>query len=697
MSEIKRFAVRAGSIAMVAGVAVTMPATAQDTSQTDVGLTEIVVTAQRRAESLQRTPVSVTALTGQALEDRQITNVMDIAAQVPNLRIEPVTGTANAARIFLRGVGEDQSTPTTDSAIGLYVDGVYYARTLGALFDFSDVERIEVLRGPQGTLYGRNTSAGAIKILTRRPSDELRASGDLTIGSFERRQLRAAVSGPLTDGLKASLAVLKNEREGTSWNRARNEHVNRRDVEALRGAFTFDAVDDVDVTLRYDWMDDKSDPSVPTSILAGMPDNLYQTDAGEVPYSEFRSRGVSLDAGYLFGAFELRSITAYRDLDLSAVLDNDGRPARILALDYTSAQNQFSQEFTLNGDWQRAKGLVGVYYFTEDNSYDALTFVGATGTPDIAVQDTQSYAVFAQGTWLATDALSLTAGARYTWDEKDFSNSYPNTGTLYELKESWSSFTPKLAADYRLTDQMFLFASYAAGYKAGGMNRSAVAITALTPYDQEDVKTYEVGLKTDFFSRRLRANLTYFHNGYEGLQLSTFDPETNVSRRFNAAEATTRGVELEVSAAPVAGLQAYLTSGYLDASYDKFFDRVGGVIVDVSDRKLKGAPRWQYATGFSYELPTMQGSLRFSGEVNHRTRVHNNVANTPSIATPNITLVNASIGWRSPGERWIATLAGKNLTDKEYFTNALYIGGLTSVVYPAEPRTWSLSFGYKLW
>lgn len=662
------------------------------------GLTEIVVTAQRREEALQRTPVSVTALTAEALEDRQVTNVLDIAAQVPNLRIEPVTGTSNSARVFLRGVGEDQSTPTTDSAIGLYVDGVYYARTLGALFDFLDVERIEVLRGPQGTLYGRNTSAGAIRVISRRPTDELRLQGDLTVGDYDRRQLRALASGPIGGGVNASLALLRNKRDGIADNVTLGTDVNDRDVTAIRGAFALDPTDAVDLTLRYDWMDDESDPSVPTSILNGVPDDLHRTEAGELPFSDFEAGGLSLDAGYRFGRYELRSITAYRELELEAILDNDGRADRVLALDYTSRQDQFSQELTLAADWERVVGLIGVYYFTETNDYDSVTFFGQNETVGFTDQETDSYAVFGQATWSLTDALSLTVGARYTRDEKDFSDFYPelNGGTRYALDDDWSAFTPKVAVDYQVSDNVFLFASYAEGYKTGGMNRSTTAVTALTPYDEESVTTYEAGVKSEFLDRRLRLNLTYFYNDYEDLQLSTFDPATNVSRRFNAAQATTKGVEMELSVVPFTGLQAYLTGGYLDAGYDEFVDRVNGELVDVSDRELKGAPRWQYAAGFTYDRLLPVGSMRLNGEINERTRVYNNVANTPSIVTPRIRLLNASLGWRSTDERWTVTLAGKNLTDKEYFANALFIGGLTSIVYPAEPRTWTLSVGYSI-
>ncbi|HNR92706.1 MAG TPA: TonB-dependent receptor plug domain-containing protein, partial [Dokdonella sp.] len=211
--------------------------------ESNEALEVITVTAQRRAELLQTTPVSVTALAGDALVDRQIDGMLDVAAQVPNLRIEPVTALPNAARVFLRGVGEDQSTPTTDGAIGFYVDGVFHPRMQGAIFDFSDVERIEVLRGPQGTLYGRNTSGGAIKIITADPDEVLAGSVDLTVGSFDRRQIRGTIGGPIADSLKGSLSLLKNERDGNVENVTLDRDVNSRDTTAVHGKLIWSATD----------------------------------------------------------------------------------------------------------------------------------------------------------------------------------------------------------------------------------------------------------------------------------------------------------------------------------------------------------------------------------------------------------------------------------------------------------------------
>ncbi len=687
----------AGSLPVAVAMALgSVQASAQtDPSRGAITVEEIVVSAQRRVEPLQTTPVTVTALSEEALETRQVTNVIDIAAQVPNLRIDPVTGVANAAKIFLRGVGEDQSGPNTDSAIGLYVDDVYYPRTLGALFDFLDVERVEVLRGPQGTLYGRNTPGGAVKLITRGASEEFRGRADVTIGNYSRRQFRAAVSGPLTDTLGGAISALKNERDGTSFSTTLGRDVNRKDVEAIRGSLVFTPSDALNMRLSYDWMNDETESYLPTSILGGFPDDLLVTDSGEEPTARLIQRGASLNVSYDFGGFELQSITAYRALEQSAFLDNDGRAARVLAFEFEADQDQFSQELLLTAEWDAFQVLGGAYYFTETNDYSAVNYFLANVTPGAFNQETDSIALFGTVGWSITDALSLSVGARWTRDKKDWQDTYPGLGLNFTNDESWNSFTPRVTMDYQLSGATMVFASYAAGYKAGGFNRSTNATVATTPYDEEEVTTWELGIKTDLYDRRLRLNATAFYNDYENLQLSAFDPATNISRRFNAAQATTQGVELEVSAVPVEGLQTFLTIGYLDAGYDEFFDNVGGVLTDVSDRKLKGAPRWTLAGGASYLFPvTDMGDFRLSADFNNRSEVFQNVANTPVVATPTITLWNAAFSWTSPDERWRATLGGKNLSNKQYFGAALYIANLAEVVYPAEPRTWTLSLRY---
>jgi iron complex outermembrane receptor protein len=676
-------------------------ALAQSTTEDQIG--EIVVTAQRRDESLQDTPISVTALTAEALEGRQISNVLDIANQVPNLNIEAVVGLGNSARVFLRGVGEDQAQFNADPAVGVYVDGVYYARTNGALFDFLDIERVEVLRGPQGTLYGRNTPGGAINVITRRPdADRFGFTGEMLFGRFDQMEARASVNVPMGEGLAASASFLAKSRDGLSRSTSLNRNVGRREVISARGSIAYDPTPDLRMRLTLDRTWDNSDTGIPTSNFAGPPDDLFVTEGSVIPRGRFRSNGVALDVEYDIGAVTLRSISAYRDLDQTAILDNDGEARLYSGFESDAKQSQFSQEITASLTTDRLNLIIGGYFFDENNDYDALTLIGSRtnpatriARPDFSEQFTRSYAIFGQATYELFPAFELTIGGRYTWDSKRFANDQPSVPAVYRAERKWQDFSPKVGVDYRLSEGLFVYASFAEGYKAGGFNRSNVRVVAETPYDQERVRSYEIGLKSDLFNRRLRLNLNGFYNDYTDLQLSSFDPNTGTTRRFNAAQATTKGVELEASARPARGLDIYGTVAYLDAQYDEFFDLVGGQLVDVSFRKLKGAPKWQASGGFSYEVDLGSGSVRLNGDAGYRGRIFNNVANTPAIATEGRTLVNASIAYLTEDERWTFTLAGRNLLDKKYPANGIFIGGLLSALYPADPLTWSVSARYR--
>ncbi|WP_439533644.1 TonB-dependent receptor [Polymorphobacter sp.] len=669
------------------------------------GLEEIIVSAERRAGSLQDTPISVTALTADMLDKRQVNNVLDLATQVPNLAIDPVTGIGNAARIFLRGVGEDQAVFTADPGIGVYVDGVYYARTFGALFDFVDVNSVEILRGPQGTLFGRNTPGGAILVNSRAPSTE-RFSGtfDAGYGRFNEILLRGAVNAPLVqDFAAASISAVYRKRDGFTKAPNIGRDVNARDVASVRGQLLLTPTPSLTIRVIGDKTWDDSDAFVPTSNFSGQPADLYTTLAGEDPSAQFRTGGVSAQATLELGAVTLGSTTSYRELTQKATLDNDGEARRLSGQIIDARQNQFSQEVTASLSLDRLEAIVGFFYFHEFNAYDTVTLIGsrtnpltAIARPDYSEQDTRSYAVFGQATFKLTPDIGLTAGGRYTWDQKDFFNDQPSVPGVFGGARKWQDFSPKVGLDWRVNEQLYLFGSWSQGYKAGGFNRSNVAIVANTPYDPEEVETIEFGLKADLADRKIRANLTFFNNDYTDLQLSTFDPNTGTTRRFNATSARTRGIELEVSARPVPEFDVYGSVGYLDARYNEFFDLVGGVLTDVSSRRLKGAPDLQWSAGFGWE-PELPGGgrVRLGSDVSFRDKVFNNVANTESVATDARTLVNASIRYTTPDDRWQFTAAGRNLLNRKFAANSIFIGGLLSALYPAEPLTWSLSARYS--
>ena len=670
-------------------------------SEASSGVEEITVSALRRSSRLQDTPVAVTALSAETLDRRQIFNVLDVAGQVPNLAIDPVTGIGNAARVFLRGVGEDQAVFTADPGIGTYVDGVYFARTFGVLFDLVDVDSVEVLRGPQGTLFGRNTPGGAILVNSRAPSlDELRGVAEFNYGRFNEVFIRGALSMPLARDLAAaSVSAVYRTRDGFVAAPNIGRDVNARDVASLRGQLLLTPASNLSVRVIADKTWDNSDAFVPVSNFSGEPNSLLVTQAGEDPSARFTMGGVSANVSWELGKVTLGSITSYRELTQVATLDNDGELRRISGQIIDAGQNQFSQEVTARYDSERLQAMVGFFYFHEFNDYDTVTLIGSRPNPAVAIarpdtseQVTRSYAVFGQATFKLTPDVGLTAGGRYTWDEKRFVNNQPSVPGVFGGTEKWRDFSPRVGLDWRVNDQLFMFASYAQGFKAGGFNRSNSAIVANTPYDPENVDTIEFGLKADLADRKLRANLTFFNNEYKGLQLSAFDLDTGTTRRFNAASARTRGLELETTARPTKDFEAFFSVGYLDARYNEFFDLVGGVLTDVSDRRLKGAPQLEWTAGFGWEpeLPN-GGTIRIGGDVNFRDELFNNVANTPGITTPPRTLVNGMLRYTTPDRKLQFTASGRNLLNRQFPVNGIFIGNLISALYPSEPMTWMLS------
>ena len=694
------FLASAALIAAPLSAQTTQPGSSTAADEGQLG--EIIVTAQRRAESLQSTPVSVTALTAEALDARQVTNVLDVAGQVPNLNIEFVTGLGNSARVFLRGVGEDQAQFNADPAVGVYVDGVYYARTNGALFDFLDVARVEVLRGPQGTLYGRNTPGGAINVITRRPGPAFGLQADVSYGRYNDIQGRATVNVPIAEGFAASASLLARQRDGISYDTTLGRDVGRRKIVSARGAIAYDAIPNLKLLLTGDRTWDEGDTAVPTSNFAGPPVDLFVTAGSPDPFGRFRSSGLALNASLDLGNVTLGSVTAYRDLSQRAILDNDGEARLYSGFESNAAQRQFSQELTASLATNRFKGILGFYLFHEDNDYDAVTLIGSRtnaatriARPDTSFQATRSYAVFGQATYKLLPNLDVTVGGRYTWDSKRFTNAQPSVPAVFNAARKWQNFSPKIGLDYRLSGQLFAYASYSQGYKAGGFNRSNVRLVAETPYDQERVKSFELGVKTDLLDRKLRLNLALFSNDYQNLQLSSFDSNTGTTRRFNAAQATTRGVELEATLRAMRELELYGTFSYLDAYYNRFVDLVGGVVTDVSSRKLKGAPEYQASGGFSFDAALGTGRFLANGQAAYRSRQFLNVANTFAVSQPGRTLIDASIGYRTAGDRWTFTLAGKNLLSIKYPSAGIFIAGTLSALYPADPRTWSVTARYK--
>ena len=713
-------------LAVLAGGLGAAPAIAQAGDDEDARrLGAVTVTAQRVSENLQDVPVAVTALNAEALEDRQVADLLDLQAQVPNINMATNTGTANAARIFLRGVGEDESRGAVDQAVGIYVDGVYVGRSVGSLFDVVDLSSIEVLRGPQGTLYGRNTIGGAIKLTSVRPQFE--NSGDVraTVGNQGRYDLRGTGNLQLAPATAVRFTGLLRERDGffdLNPNGARSaegrEDLGRLHIFAARASLYTEFSPDWSLLVAADQSLDRSDP-VPDSAAPGSDadNNIFTiepigaTVCGPTTTAlgcftaydqRAQSRGVSATLEGAFGGLAFTSISGYRELE-------DRLVTRIgLPFSQQTDQSQFSQEFTLGQsgegtlDW-----LVGAFYFTEDLTLDSV-FV----FPFEIDTSTDSVALFGQATYALTDALGLTGGLRYTDESKEFAGA--NLGLPFSRTDTadYENVSYTIGADYRFSEAMLGYLKYATGFKSGGWSPDAFSGTAVfLPVEEETLNSLEAGIKTDLFNNTVRLNAAAFFNQYEGLQIGATVPGVGFTR-FNVDETEIMGLEVEGVWQLTQNLQLNGNLGLLSAEYTAMNgDQARGltnngagcpagivasnnsqIIACALGLELKNAPEYKATLGVLYQRPFAGGELVFSGDVSFEDETWSLVANSPAHALVDVpTLANARVRYVSDAG-WTVAVWGKNLTDEAYY-RATSAGSFTT--YASEPLTFGVDLGYR--
>lgn len=605
------------------------PSLAETATTDEPALSEVIVTAQRHEERLQDVPIAVSAFDAAALDRNQILTIQNIASFVPNLWMETNTGLQSGSRAALRGIGEDESFFTSDPPVGIYIDDVYIPRQTGALFDLYDIERLEVLRGPQGTLYGRNTSAGAIKLISRRPDVNTRTSVELSAGDYGHIDVRAGLSGGLTQGLSGQLAVLSRMRDGYDLNLVNGRRVNDQDLAAGRASLRWQPADTLDFLLTYDQVQDRSTPGFAVGVRLQPPNNLGPWNANSQvdgdtdvhtlrsdltkPVNDLDQRGASLTATFKLGDTTLKSISAWRELTNVLLLDADGQDTCFglalpcLHLYQDQKQHQISQEFQLNGRSfsDRLDFVLGVYGFKESNSQRTENIILAPfGTNPYwdTTLDTRSLAAYASGNFKISDRWTATAGLRWTRDNKDFGSAVfspngaarlvcvaPISRNVYssgactaaspagavtaplarQIDATWSAVTPRVALEYAPRKDLMLYGSVSRGFKSGAFDgrESSSLLYNLQPIQPEKVLAWEAGTKADWLGRRLRTNLALFLNKIDDLQGTGTNQATATFTRFSVGNVETRGAELEVTAVPAKGLEIAASVGTLSTKY----------------------------------------------------------------------------------------------------------------------------------
>ena len=699
-------------------------ATTADESR-NAGSGEIVVTAERYGGTVRTTPISVTALGEGALEERQVRDVRDIANQVPGITLSQATAGSSQMKIVVRGAGTETGGIRANGTVGVYIDNVIQPRPNGAFFDFFDVERVEFLRGPQGTLYGRNTSGGAIKLVTKRPSYDWTGAGQLGIGNYEAFEAKGYLSGPIIDDvLSFAVSGIYRKRDGYVYGIEHGERIGDLDRSAQRIKLLFEPTPDLTFELSGYAMQDRSDSNIPIPLIAP----LGVTDPYAVPdrdlsvnevyanlYQRIYQRGFSLNATYaITDNLEIGSITGYGRLNQES-LGNDSflSPARIAAnggrlVVANPNRVQFdsewwTQEVNLIYTSDRLKAVAGVYYFTEKGTQQ-----GAAGTAqtDDASNKVEAPAVFAQATYTIGGGVSVLGGLRYTRETTDYYALTIGSAAGSQVGHStFSSLTPKLGLNWEVNENLFTYISWTKGTRSGGFN-SRDPITAQlvpTPFGAEFVDSYELGAKMNFPSIGFRLNATGYVADYSDLQLSTIIPGAAFIVTLNAGAARVWGLELEPNWKVTDDLELYGNMAFNDGKYTKSFSCANqfGVWVDCTANEIKGLPKAKIGLGFRYS-PTLAdgwGSLTIGGNWDHTSKVYNTISNqTDLVQTAPLDLFNGSIGWRSDDRTWSFSIEGRNLANKRYLVAGLLSANATRPAvtgYPGEPRQVLFRVGFS--
>jgi len=761
----------ASILALLASTALAGPVAAHAASEADAPAAaaqdgapgqDIFVTATRKETRLQQTPVAVSVI-GEAFRSEQnVITTRDLAGQIPGLYTAPSGITPLTNTFFIRGIGN--SDPIFDPTVGVYIDDVYLPRAINGMSDLTDVERVEVLRGPQGTLFGANSAGGAIRYVTRAPTDKLELRSDVGYGSYNTVNAHGYVAGALVPGvLTASLAIAHDQHDGYTWNPSQQTYVNDQNTTGGRVKLVFTPNARLKVTLSGDGTVDHSQAAqyVATTYNATNPalSNLgaitggtlysptqfagYQANvsyAGRAPVNYSHSGGLTARVDYTLDShLTLHSISALRAFSQSPVnYNNDGQAQ----LPYNSAQpravdisdnyiayheHEFSQELQVQGNWRVVDFTGGLYYLFENFSSNRIGYVTGLPTSDTAlpaapfdqIGDTRSfnYSAYLQGNVHLTDKLTLTAGGRYIIQHRSFTFAginddlngnaidpalYPqvltggsipalgvsvsssqvnfNNASILNAK-TWRAFTPKVGLSYQFTPTIFGFVDFAKGFDAGGFNNRALTLATALPYDPETVKTYEGGIKTDWFNHRLRVNTTGFYNDYSNLQtsVSVYSPVsgTYVSTRGNAPSAHTDGFELETSAQPVSNLSLVFNTTYLETRYDNYASPALGSVAayNYTGKQFSGQPKWQHFASASYSVPIQgYGAVKLGVSGNYLTSYFSDNPNSPQYRIAAHGFANAFVSYQTEDKRWTFTLTARNLTNSLYFTSLSAVG-----------------------
>ena len=715
------------------------------------GLEEIIVTARKRQESMQDVPASISALSAGDLARRFDSDVRDFAGSSPNIVIDDTQqGPGGVAAIYIRGVGVADIEKSVDPAVGVVFDDVYIGQSSGSLLKAIDIDRVEVLRGPQGTLFGRNATGGIINLARSRPTYDLTGKARVTYGRFDTLKVEGVASTGLSDKVAVKVSGAYEKSDGYFYNRFYDQPGQRSEFYAISGALLFEPTDNLRFQISYDHQNTKQDP--PQLVAINRPTDLFCTAYAQCsPSPGVPTSGdpyVSVSNGRLEknATFKLDMAVAKATYDLSSDMqldyifgwlktnetihqDFDSAPLTLYHTDRPARWRQTTNELRLTkGGTGPLSFVLGAYLWDSRYTINLKNYIGfvpgvplLTSAQDVT-QTNKSWAIYGEADYKLFDKLTLTLGARYTKDKKtSLVNDKPIFiyGSLVEanpvaviqpslaggqivmtspVKANWSKFTPRVSLRYAFTDDTMAYALWSRGYRGGGFNGRPATIGAATvPYDPETLDNYEVGFKTQFAGGRVRLNGAAFMMKYKDMQQDLDVPAPGTStgrenRTINASSAEFKGVELDLTAQLNRNLRLNGNVGYLDAKYKNFTGDIfsTGTPVDATFLKIRRAPKWTWSAGATYETDIGDNaSAWITGDVHYIGPHEITFLNNPNLRNGGQYLVDASINARF--NKTTVSVFGKNLADEKGWTIGYDVQNIWSYAAPRPRRTYGVA------
>ena len=673
----------------------------------------ILITSGRTEQAVQETPITVSVIRGETLEDAHIESSVDIQQRTSSLVFKTNTVLGSP---YLRGVGSDTISSITESPIALYIDEIYQPRAAASVIELYDVDQIEIIKGPQGTLYGRNATGGAIKIAHKEPESTAFAKIDLQTGNYNKKRAEGVINQPLNPKTKVRFSAVKSKRDGYMNVVGQNFELDDQNLTAWRAQANVDFNKDIHALYRVDnskhhdaqGLSAKVNSRFPSPAIhlfgAHSPSDPRRTSSNREGKTRVELQNVSQRLHWHHADFSLTSLTAYRKSDGDVTIDLDGTHLDYSFNDDSSEKSEsYTQEFQFTGQYNALSWLAGLYYFKEKaEQHIAVRFpLAARSLITDTDNETDAYALFTEGRYPLSDSLALTLGARYSREKKigTITTGPPSAPATFLGDKSWTNVSPKLSLSYQKSVNTLFYGNISRGFKSGGFDTS----TNGNAFDQEMLTNYELGVKNFLAQRRLSLYFSAFYYDYEDMQVQRRLSEGPTGVVIdNAAEASIKGLEVEIDARISSALRLEMIYARLNATYNDYVtidtnSDTPTTAINLKGNALPQAPKQSLFTALSYRLDLAdKGFFTLKGEWKYQSKIYFDQFNAAASKQDSYHLYNASISYSPYSKQWSVSLWGKNLSNKLYRQNVIRSQVAFGVVdLWAPPRTFGIAVEYR--